>query len=65
MSDLLLGKLKSARESLCVAQVHVDRPSHIDELQAAIDTIDRLGVWYSGPERQWSEHDVPELDDPT
>jgi len=41
-----------------VAQVEVAYPQHREQLQAALDTIDRLGLFYCV---DWSKHNVPPL----
>lgn len=58
-TDRLYRALHRARESLCVAQTDVPQPAHRAELQAALDLVDRLGVYYCP--RQWSRFDVPPL----
>lgn len=60
MADLYLD-LTGARERLCRAQVSM-HPQHRPEVQAALDTIDRLGVFYAP--QQWSRHDMPPMPDP-
>ena len=58
MSNRICPSLRSAREKLCVAQTDLPEQQHRDELQAALDTIDRLGVFYCP---NWSRFDVPPL----
>lgn len=48
-----------AREKLCSAQTHVEYDEHRYELQDALNTIDRLGVFYAPA--QWSKFDEPLL----
>lgn len=50
--------LHGARERLCRAQTFM-HPQHITEVQAALDTIDRLGVFYAP--QQWSKYDEPPM----
>lgn len=54
--DLTCRKLHSARESLCVAQTHVEYAAHRAALQDALDHIDRVGVFVCPG---WSKYDVP------
>lgn len=54
-SDMYLD-LKGARERLCRAQTHMV-PAHRLQVQIALDTIDRLGVFYAP--QQWSKYDEP------
>lgn len=56
-ADRLYLDLKGARERLCRAQMHV-QPGHRQELQEALDLIDRLGVFYAPA--QWSRFDEPD-----
>ncbi len=51
----LYGALHHARESLCIAQVHVEWLSYRAELQQAVDTIDRIGTSLCP---QWSKDDL-------
>lgn len=54
--ERLCGALRSARESLCVAQTDAEWASHRQWLQEALDTIDRIGA-FSCP--SWSRFDLP------
>lgn len=56
VDELVVAKLRSAREALCVAQTHVAGLHRLD-LQTALDRIDLVGVWYPG----WSRHADPPL----
>ncbi len=58
-SDAMYLDLKGARERLCRVQTHVTYPDHRRVLQNALDTIDRLGVFYAP--QQWSKYDEPLL----
>ena len=55
--ELVVRRLRSAREALCVAQVHVESGLHRTDLQTALDRIDIVGAWYPG----WSIHNDPPL----
>ena len=45
MADRICPSLRVAREKLCIAQTDV-ASGHKPMLQAALDTIDRLGAFY-------------------
>lgn len=57
--DRMYLDLKGAREGLCRTQTFVTHDKHRQALQDALDTIDRLGVFYA-PDR-WSKYDDPLL----
>lgn len=59
MRERICPSLRVARERLCVAQTDVKWPSQRAELQQAIDTIDRLGVFYCPDWSRWNEPLLP------
>lgn len=58
-TDRVYLDLKGARERLCRTQTFVKHDTHRRALQEALDTIDRLGVFYAP--QQWSKYDEPLL----
>lgn len=58
MSARICPSLRSAREKLCIAQTDVTEAAHRQSLQEALDTIDRLGVFYCA---DWSRFDEPTI----
>lgn len=60
--DRVLPNLRSAREKLCIAQTDMEWPGHRTQIQFALDTIDRIGVFLYPTE--WSKYAEPttELD---
>lgn len=53
-------KLKGCRERLCVVQTHVALQAQRDQLQTAIDCVDRVGVMV---DPQWSKYAEPGVDE--
>ena len=67
--DRLYLDLKGSRERLCRAQTHIESEAHREQLQVAINAINRVGSFHCP---QWSKYDLPttaleliDPDDPT